>query len=182
METLDLNKKRKPGRPKKGEELTYKARHANDPNQSWTPEKGLEKMELRTRAKVDELYPEPQLPKHFSLTTTGKNYFTTLYYHFQENGIDTKKYLLALIQLAKLYAHEEACEKELRRIKSPVAYQTNSKDITFREHPAAKHLHSTRTLILSYLKSLGLMPTAQGGIQKDNGEENPFYKLSMLKK
>lgn len=182
MKETEITKK-KVGRPRKNE---YTSRAYDDPNLKWTPEKGLAKMELKQKkAKTSELYPEPNLPKNFTLSATARKYFNTLYYHFEESGIDTQRYMLALIQLSKLYAHEEACEEELKRIGSAVAYKVNmgkSDNALFREHPAAKHLHQTRTLILSYLKALNLMPNSQDNSQRDELDKNPFAKIAMMKR
>lgn len=178
-----LKPKRSVGRPKKGQEINRKVRVKNDPNMRWTPEKELDKMEnKKKRAEVFELFPEPPLPRNFKIHKTVKGYYNTLWYHCEELGVDPKNYMLAILSLAKLYAYEEACEAELNRIKSTGAYEVSmaGKDKMFREHPAARHLHNTRVQILNHLKALGLTPTAQGGLQKDNGEENPFQKLNKI--
>lgn len=185
--------KRKRGRPRKNE---YTVRSQDDPNQNWTPESAIIKMEQKqgkakstkttktkkTRATKIELYPTPELPKNFKLSAISRKYFNTLYYHFEENGIDPKRYMLALIGLSKLYAHEEACEEELKRIGNTVAYKVDSKELFLREHPAAKHLHQTRTLILSYLKSLGLMPNSQDNSQRDSIDSSPFARIEMMRR
>lgn len=119
-----------------------------------------------------------QIPKGLDKVT--EKHFVMLIKDFSELGIDVKTYKLVTVQLAKHYAMEEMCEKELKRI-GGIAYLTSKdeKSVLWREHPAAKYLHATRTLILNTLKSLGLTPTSNGAgprFQKDE-ESSPFAQF-----
>lgn len=164
--------KRGRGRPRKYEK---DVRAKDDPLQEWRADQALAKAkgDPLVALAVKQLPNGMQIPKGLDRVT--EKHFVLLVKDFTELGIDVVRYKLVTVQLAKHFAFEEACEKELAKI-GGIAYKVSGDKNTYREHPAAKYMHATRTLILNTLKSLGLTPSSGGGsnrFQKDE-DSSPF--------
>lgn len=167
--------KRGRGRPPKRSDA-YTVRAKDDPLRNWQAEQALKKAKGDPLVAIAEqrLGDTIAIPK--DLDTTSKKHYLMLYKEFTDLGIDVIHYKRVHVLLSKLYAMEEMCEKELKRI-GGIAYKTSGDNVLYKEHPAAKHLHSTRALILNTLKSLGLTPTSGGGTRFEKEEPSEFSAL-----
>lgn len=168
MQETTETPKRGRGRPRK-EETFF-------PKDNWHPERELKKVKSDkvTKLLLKTLPDGTEIPR--GLDKVVEKHFVMLIRDFTELGIDVKTYKLVVIQLAKHFAMEEMCEKELKAI-GGIAYRTSRDEerVLWKEHPAAKYLHATRTLILNTLSKLGLTPTSGGGNRFAREESsNPF--------
>ena len=175
-EIVEESPKRRPGRPRKIQERVVRTK--NDPLKRWQAEQELAKAQGDPLVALAEekLKDEMVVPK--GMDPVSKKHYILLHEEFKTLGIDTIRYKRVHMLLAKSYAMEEMCEKELQRI-GGIAYKTSGENPIYREHPAAKHLHSTRQLILNLLKSLGLTPSANGAtrFEQAHDDESGFGSL-----
>lgn len=147
--------KRGRGRPPK-ERLPVRAK--NDPLAKWRAEKELEKAGGDPLVAIAEehLAGDVVVPK--GLDELSKKHFLILYREFKALDIDMARYYRLHVLLAKTYALEEVCEKELHRI-GGITYKVSGTQGLVKEHPAVKFLMATRSQILTMLKVMGLTPT-----------------------
>lgn len=167
--------KRGRGRPRKVEQYTVRAK--DDPIRKWRAEEALKKAKGDPLvALAEERLGDNVIPK--GLDAVSKKHYLILYKEFTDLGIDVIRYRRVHVLLAKEYAMEEMCEKELQRI-GGIAYKTSGDAGIYKEHPAAKYLHATRSMILNILKSLGLTPTSNssGARFEPDPEAEEFARL-----
>lgn len=179
MEFTSTEEKRGRGRPKKYGEKVVRAK--NDPLKKWTADQALAK------AGDDPLVAlaEKQLPDGTTIPTLlndpiSRKHYILLVTEMQALDVDVVTYKRVIVQLAKLYAFQEACEKELKKI-GGIAYKISGESGGWREHPAAKHLQTVRGQILTTLKLMNLVPAARsGGLRFEKEVEvNEFASLGL---
>ena len=171
MRTQTEDLKKPVGRPKK--EMVYRVK--NNSMDSWTPETEMKKQRGRP---PKEKVPVPEgLDVPVDLDPSVKKHYILLSNELQALDIDLVTYHRVHLLLAKQYAFEEMCEKEIKRI-GGIAYKTGGESLGYREHPAAKHLQMVRGKILDLLKSLCLTPSSRAGARFEKEEEsNGFASL-----
>ena len=113
--------KRGRGRPRKYEKVV---RAKDDPLQEWRADQALAKAkgDPLVALAVKQLPNGMQIPKGLDRVT--EKHFVLLVKDFTELGIDVVRYKLVTVQLAKHFAFEEACEKELAKI-GGIAYKVS---------------------------------------------------------
>ena len=104
------------------------------------------------------------------LSDSAWGFFQELKAEADEQGIDTRKYRRALVQLAKDFAMEEICEKEVNEL-GRVCYAPESSSI-LKDHPAAKQLHTIRNRIYILMKAMGMMPNSNISSSLDKSESS----------
>ena len=172
MRTQTDEMKKPVGRPKKAESV-YRVK--NNSMDSWTPETEMKKQ--RGRPPKEAVSAPEGIIVPFDLDPSVKKHYILLANELQALDVDLVTYHRVHLLLAKQYAFEDLCERELKKI-GGIAYKTAGESIGYREHPAAKHLQMVRGKILDLLKSLCLTPSSRAGARfEKETETNGFASL-----